>query len=117
MPQDCYVIGIVASQDVGATFYASRLLDHAMTYLMELVERGVRLRTLYMVSTTAEGERLARKLGFQEVRQGLGPLGDDRIAFKLDLNAKPPKSALVSRYQIAIKNQQRRAKRHQKDLA
>lgn len=114
-PQDCYVIGIVVRQDVGATFYASRLLDHAVSYLTELVERGIHLHRLYTVGTTTEGDRLARKLGFEEVRSGHGPLGDERVAFILNLNAKSPKSALVSRYQAAIKNQKRRARRHVKE--
>jgi hypothetical protein len=83
--QDCYVIGIVARQDVGATFYASWLLEHAMSYLTELVERGVWLHTLYSVATTTEGERLARKLGFEETKRGTGPLGDERVAFRLEM--------------------------------
>ena len=116
-PQDCYVIGIVSRQDVGVTFYASRLLEYAINYLTELIERGITLRTLSTVGTTAEGSRLARKLGFDEVRRGYGPLGDERVAFKLDLGVKPPKSALVSRYQTALKNQKRRARRHAKDQA
>ncbi len=113
--QDCYVIGIVACQDLHATFYASRLLEHAMGYLTELVERGVRLRTLYTVATTNEGERLARKLDFVEMKRGTGPLGDDRVAFKLDLNQSAPSGVFVRRYQQAVKNQQRRAKRYAKD--
>jgi hypothetical protein len=110
--QDCYVIGIVACQDLHATFYASRLLEHAMSFLTELVERGVRLRTLFTVATTEDGERLAHKLGFTETKRGKGPLGDDRVAFKLDLNQSSPSGAFVRRYQQAVKNQTRRAKRH-----
>jgi hypothetical protein len=112
--QDCYVIGIVACQDLHATFYASRLLEHAMGYLTELVERGVRLRTLYTVATTEDGERLARKLGFIETKRGTGPLGDDRAAFRLDLMQSVSSGVFVKRYQQAVKNQQRRAKRYAK---
>jgi hypothetical protein len=116
-PQDCYVIGIVSRQDESATFYASRLLEHAMNYLTELVERGICLHMLYTVGTTTEGDHLARKLGVEEVRRGQGPLDDDRVAFALDLAANPPKSALIGRYQAAVKNQQRRARRHQRTSA
>jgi predicted DNA-binding transcriptional regulator AlpA len=112
--QDCYVIGIVACQDLHATFYASRLLEHTMGYLTELVERGVRLRTLYTVATTDDGERLARKLGFEETKRGTGPPGDDRMAFKLDMMRNASSGAFVRRYQQAVKNQTRRAKRHAK---
>jgi hypothetical protein len=44
---------------LGATFYASRLLEHAMNYVIELAKRGIHLRTLYTVGTTTEGDRLA----------------------------------------------------------
>jgi helix-turn-helix protein len=114
--QDCYVIGIVACQDLHSTFCASRLLEHAMSFLTELVERGVRLHTLYTVATTQDGERLARKLGFVETKRGTGPLGDDRVAFELDLTQSAPSGAFVKRYQQAVKNQQRRAKRYEKDV-
>jgi helix-turn-helix protein len=112
--QDCYVVGIVSRQDLHATFYASRLLQHAMDFLTELVERSVRFRALYTVATTDDGERLARKLGFEELTRGHGPLGDARIAFKLDMTQRQPKAAMVTRYQAAVKNQKRRAKRHSK---
>jgi len=115
--QDCYVVGIVSRQDLHATFYASRLLQHAMDYLAELVERGVRFRALYTVATTSDGERLAHKLGFEELCRGHGPLGDARIAYKLDMAQRRPKAAMVTRYQAAVKNQKRRAKRHSKQAS
>jgi hypothetical protein len=115
--QDCYIVGIVARQDIGATYYASMLLRHTMDYLVELVERGICFRTLYTVATTKDGERLARKLGFEELTRGQGPLGDERIALKLDMEQKQPKAPLVVRYQRAARNQTRRAKRYQKQAS
>jgi|SRR5690242_3658592 len=112
-PQDCYIVGIVARQDVSAPYYASLILRHAMSYLLELAERGIILRTLSTVATTEDGERLARKLGFTEIIHGKGPLGDERRAFQLDLDERKPTAQLAIRYQAALRNRTRRAKRHQ----
>jgi hypothetical protein len=45
--------------------------------------------------------------------RGKGPLGDERRAFQLDLGERKPTVQLVIRYQAALKNRQRRAKRYQ----
>ncbi|HZI77238.1 MAG TPA: hypothetical protein VFD73_25010, partial [Gemmatimonadales bacterium] len=96
-----------------APYYASLILRHAMSYLLELAERGIILRTLSTVATTEDGERLARKLGFTEIIHGKGPLGDERRAFQLDLDERKPTAQLAIRYQAALRNRTRRAKRHQ----
>jgi hypothetical protein len=116
-PQDCYIVGIVARQDVAEPFYASHVLRHAMDYLAELAERGYILRTLYTVATTEDGVRLACKLGFSEIKDGKGPLGDERRSYRLDLQQQKPTARLVQRYQLAVKNRTRRAKRYQKQPA
>lgn len=112
-PQDCYIVGIVARQEIAEPYYASLFLRHALDYIVEMAERGVILRTLYSVATTADGERLARRLGFTEIQHGTGPLGDERRSFRLDLDQRKPTAQLVIRYQAALKNRQRRAKRHE----
>jgi hypothetical protein len=110
---ECYVIGIVARQDVMSPYYASLLLRHASDFLVELAEQGVTVTMLFTVATTHEGEQLARKLGFTEMVRGTGPLGDNRVSLSLDLDQQKPVSDLVARYQAAVKNRKRRAKRHQ----
>jgi hypothetical protein len=112
-PLECYVVGIVARQDVMAPYYASLVLRHASDFLSDLAEQGVTMTRLYTVATTHEGEHLARKLGFTELVRGAGPLGDSRVSLSLDLEQQKPVSELVARYQAALKNRQRRAKRHQ----
>ncbi len=61
---------------------------------------------------TQDGERLARRLGFTEIMHGKGPLGDDRCAFRLDLDERKPTAQLAIRYQAVLRNRNRRAKRH-----
>ncbi len=114
MPLDCYVVSIIACYDLRTTFYAAILLRETMRYLIMLAERGVTICRIYTMANTEDGERLARKLGFVGMPAGKGPLGDERKPFVLDLTEKKPTSDLVKEYQSAIKNRQRRMKRHEK---
>jgi hypothetical protein len=72
--------------------------------------RAGQVETLYTVATTEDGGRMARKLGFTETKRRTGPLGDDRVAFRLNMAQNAPTDAFVRRYQQAVKNQTRRAK-------
>ena len=107
--QDCYIVGIVARQEIAEPYYASLILRHALDYLVELAEQGIVLRTLYSVATTSDGERLARRLGFSEILHGVGPLGDERRFFRLDLGSAQTDRAI--RHSLSGRDQESPATR------
>lgn len=117
-PQDCYVVGIIARPGVGEKYYGSRLLYSALTYLLELLERGIIIRRMYTVATTESGEKLAKKLGFTRLPgEWTGEHEDFRRPYVLYLDAKESDSTLIKKYLRYKKNLERRRKRYEKQAS
>jgi predicted DNA-binding transcriptional regulator AlpA len=113
--QDCYVIGIIARPGVNEKYYAGRLLQGALDYLIELLDKGVIIKRIYTVATTEDGERLAQSLGFKALPgEWQGRYEDFRHPYVLDLETKESKSKLVNKYLQHKKNLKRRRKRYEK---
>lgn len=117
-PQDCYVVGIIARPGVGEKYYGSRLLYSALTYLIELLERGIIIRRIYTVATTESGEKLAKNLGFTHLPgEWTGEHEDFRRPYVLYLDAKESDSTLIRKYLRYKKNLERRRKRYEKQAS
>jgi excisionase family DNA binding protein len=115
VPLDCYIIGIVVRPGIAATYYGSRLLQAALNYMIELLNRGVIIRRIYTVATTNDGERLARRLHFTHLRSNwMGEHEDFRHSYVLDLENAESKSRLVKKYLKYRMNLERRRKRYKK---
>lgn len=113
-PLDCYVVSIVAGQNVAAKYYASRLLLALVNYLIDLLERGINIRRIYTVATTEDGENLAQSLNLASLKTDWqGQHEDFRHSYVLDLEDLNNKSKLVKRFLRKKKNQERRVKRYQ----
>ena len=117
-PQDCYVVGIIARPGVGEKYYGSRLLYSALTYLIELLERGIIIRRMYTVATTESGEKLAKNIGFTRLPgEWTGEHEDFRRPYVLYLDAKESDSTLIRKYLRYKKNLERRRKRYEKQVS
>ncbi|MEO7019117.1 MAG: helix-turn-helix domain-containing protein [Ktedonobacteraceae bacterium] len=113
-PLDCYVVSVIAAQNVAAKYYASRLLVAVVNYLVDLLERGIDIRRIYTVATTKEGEHLAQSLHLTSLKTDWqGQYEDFRHAYVLDLENLHNTSKLVKRFLQKKKNQERRKKRYQ----
>src|SRR2546426_4518556 len=113
-PEDCYVIGIVAKPDLIERYYASRLLYATLTYLTELLDRGIKINRIYTVAGTEDGDRIAQGLGFQRLPGEKQGEHEFKHAYVLDLNIKSSKSRIVNSYLRQKKNLDRRQKRYEK---
>lgn len=117
-PQACYVIGIIARPSITETYYASRLLHAALNYLIELLERGVTIKSIYTVATTEEGDKLAQKLDMTRLPgEWKGEHEDFRHPYILDLEAKESKSVFVNKYLQHKKNLVRRQMRYKRQTS
>lgn len=114
-PQDCYVVGIIARPGIAEKYYASRLLKSAVNYLVELLERGIIIRRIYTVATTADGDKLAKEIGFTRLPgEWTGEYEDFRRPYVLYLDAKESQSKLINKYLKSKRNLERRRKRYEK---
>ncbi len=80
--------------------YAARLLNGGIEILENLGRRGTIIKNLYATSSTPDGIRLCRGLGFDETRS---PIHEDVLYFKLDLETS--KSPFIEEYQEIAKQQ------------
>lgn len=112
-PLDCYVVSVIAAQNVAAKYYASRLLLAVVNYLIDLLERGINIRRIYTVATTEEGENLAQNLNLVSLKTDWqGQHEDFRHSYVLDLEDFSNKSRLVRKFLQKKRNQERRVKRY-----
>ena len=79
--------------------HGHHLIAGAIRTLEDLARRGIPVKKLYATSSTSDGIRLSRKLGFREIAFP----GDPLLRFELDLETA--ETPLVRKYQEIVKKQ------------
>jgi hypothetical protein len=79
--------------------YAARLINEGIEVLENLGRRGIIIKNLYATSSTPDGIRICRGIGFEETKS---PVYPDIVYFSLNLETA--RTPFVGRYQEIIKN-------------
>ncbi len=82
--------------------HGHHLIAGAIRTLEDLARRGMPVKKLYATSSTSDGIRLSRKLGFREIAFP----GDPLLRFELDLETA--ETPLIRKYQEIVKKKAKR---------
>ena len=77
--------------------YAARLINEGIEVLENLGRRGIIIKHLYATSSTPDGIRICRGIGFEETKSTVYP---DILCFRL--NMEKSQSSFVKRYQEIV---------------
>jgi hypothetical protein len=94
MPLECYVASLTVVPGPNQRRYATQLIFHVARFIQELGRRGVNITAFYAIGASDDGQRIARRLGFEEIYTS--PEGD-RSGFVL--HTDNPRSQLAQYYQ------------------
>ncbi len=114
-PVDCYVIDFVVRPGPLATYYGSKLLQATLDYFIELLNRGVVIRSIYAAVISKFGERLVKNLHFTLLHSDWAREHEDfRHSYVLDLENVESKTRFIQKYLRQRRNLERKKKAVQK---
>ena len=114
-PLDCYVIDFVVRPGPLATYYGSKLLQATLDYFIELLNRGVVIRSIYASVISKFGERLVKNLHFTLIKSDWSREHEEfRHSYVLDLENVESKTRFIQKYVRQRRNLERQRKEAQK---
>jgi hypothetical protein len=114
-PLDCYVIDFVVRPGPNATYYGSKLLQATLDYFIELLNRGVVIRSIYASVISTFGERLVKDLHFTLIQSDWAREHEAfRHSYVLDLENVESKTRFIQKYIRQRRNLERKKKAAQK---
>lgn len=114
-PLDCYVIDFVVRPGPIATYHGSKLLQATLNYFLELLNRGVVIRSIYASVISKFGERLVKSLHFTLIHSDWAREHEEfRHSYVLDLENVESKTRFLQKYLKQRRNLERKRKAVQK---
>jgi len=114
-PLDCYVIDYVVRPGPNATYYGSKLLQATLDYFIELLNRGVVIRSIYASVISTFGDRLVKDLHFTLIQSDWAREHEAfRHSYVLDLENVESKTRFIQKYVRQRRNLERKKKAAQK---